>query len=103
LPRYLKGFTGTGQARYGGEVSDFGETTEPIARKIHRCEWCAGPIPKGEKHKQFKGMWEGEWQSWKMHNECYEDASKNDAMQEGFTPGDGEMPERVRNLVGERG
>jgi hypothetical protein len=76
----------------------FGETTRPVGRKEHRCEFCYGPIPKGEKHPQFKGMWEGEWQNWRMHEECYR-CYVNSEPQDGFSPGEAEMPERVKLLV----
>ena len=82
-------------------MSDFGETISPVAAKDHRCEWCAGPIPKGEKHKQYKGIYDGEWQNWRMHDECYE-AQQKEAIQGycEFMPGDGEMHERVKRLLG---
>lgn len=77
---------------------DFGDTIFPIARKEHRCEYCYGPIPKGEKHSQFKGKWGGEWQNWRMHQECY-DVYLGDDPIDGFCPGDGEIPERVKSLL----
>ena len=76
---------------------DFGELTHPMARKQHRCEMCFGPIPKGEKHAQYKGMYDGDWQNWRAHEECYEGYS--DEAEYEFSPGDGEMPERVKELV----
>lgn len=51
-------------------MSDFGNYSNPVAAKSHTCEWCYGIIAKGEKHVQFKGMFEGDWQNWRMHNEC---------------------------------
>jgi hypothetical protein len=80
-------------------MSDFGELFHPKARKQHRCEFCLGPIPKGEVHCQYKGIWEGDWQNWRMHDECYEDYTLNWDWQDGFMPGDGEMPERIKLLV----
>lgn len=80
-------------------MSNFGETYHPKARKEHRCEYCYGPIPKGEVHPQFKGFWNDDWQNWRMHDECYEDYTENDYYGDGFTPGDAEMPERVKALV----
>jgi hypothetical protein len=76
---------------------DFGETTRPTARKEHRCEYCYGPIPKGEQHPQFKGMWEGEWQNWRMHEECYS-VYMGDEPMDGFEPGAAECPERVKAM-----
>lgn len=80
-------------------MNDFGTASEPIARKPHKCEYCLGPIPKGEKHYHYSGMFDGEWQNWRMHAECYTDYVDNDVYGDGFAPGDGQMPERVRLLV----
>lgn len=81
-------------------MSDFGEMLHPRARREHRCEWCYGPIPKGEQHAHFKGMWDGSWQDWRMHDECLTDyESDPDYLYDGFMPGEGEMPERIQKLV----
>jgi hypothetical protein len=81
-------------------MSNFGETFSPVARKQHRCEWCLGPIPEGEKHKQFRGMWDSEWQNWRMHNECYDEQQEEARHGEcEFTPGCGEIPERLKQLA----
>lgn len=79
-------------------MSNFGVMFSPIAAKDHVCEWCAGQIPKGEKHKHFQGMWGGDWQNWRMHDECEHDyaAAYGPEYTNGFIPGEGEMPERVR-------
>jgi len=84
-------------------MSEFNATSTPVARKQYRCEWCLGPIPKGEKHKHYVGKFDGDFQNWRMHNECYESADLNDSFDDGFCAGDGEMPERVRILMKERG
>ena len=84
----------------GGIVSDFGEVTHPMGRKEHRCEWCYGPIPKGEKHARFVGKWQGEFQNWRMHNECL-DASE-DIRNDGFEPGSGDAPARIWKIINER-
>ena len=81
-------------------MSSFGNTEHPVARKEHRCEYCYGPIPQGEKHPHFKGMWDGEWQNWRMHQECYSDYMDGEPI-DGFTPGDAEMPERIKKLIEE--
>lgn len=80
-------------------MTDFGNMFNPRAAKLHRCEWCLGPIVKGEKHANYKGLWEGDWQNWRMHDECYADMQASDMQDYGFTPGDGEMPERIKRLV----
>lgn len=73
-------------------MSDFGEMRWPIGRKDHRCEWCGETIPKATKHAQFCGVWDGEWQNWRMHSECCEDASESKALADGFTPYENERP-----------
>lgn len=70
----------------------FNETFWPIAAKEHRCEWCFEAILKAERHAHFVGKWEGEFQNWRMHEECYADAVKSSEMQDGFTPGDHKRP-----------
>lgn len=80
-------------------MSDFGETFSPVAAKEHRCIWCYWRIPKGEKHKLYKGVYDGEWQNWRMHNECYEE--QQDQARDGdteFTPGCANPPERIRQI-----
>lgn len=68
----------------------FNDVTSVVGRKPHRCEWCGGPIPIGERHSLFVGIWEGEFQSWRMHPECLE--FNGDQIAEGFTPYEGERP-----------
>ena len=75
-------------------MSDFGNYRHPKAAKNHRCEWCGETIPKGEIHFQFTGVWESEWQNWRMHEECSEIYSLNDDG-EGFSPFENERPERL--------
>lgn len=53
-------------------MSDFGEGSTVRARKRHRCEWCQDIIKVGESHSHYKGMWEGDWQDWRTHTDCYE-------------------------------
>lgn len=76
-------------------MSDFGNVRHPKAAKNHRCEWCGEPIPKGEVHFQFTGVWEGDWQNWRMHDECNDSASMNDELCEGFSPYENERPAKV--------
>ena len=79
-------------------MSDFGEGKWIIGRKRHRCEYCYGPIPKGEKHYNYRGMYDGEWQNWRMHEECQEDYY-DCGDYDGFTPGGAEIPDRVRAIL----
>ena len=62
----------------------FNDVTLPVARKQHRCEWCGEAIEKGEKHAKYVGMFEGDFQSWRMHQEC--SGWNTEAISEGFTP-----------------
>lgn len=79
-------------------MSDFGETFHPTGRKNHRCELCWGPIPKGERHAQYRGMFGGEWQNWRAHEECLEEYDREYAGEE-FMPGEWPMPEAVRQRL----
>ncbi len=71
-------------------MSDFGEVRYPKAAKEHRCHWCAQAILKGEKHAHFVGVWEGDFQNWRMHSECHDAA--DESICEGFTPFEHERP-----------
>jgi len=73
-------------------MSDFGETKYPTAAKEHRCEWCGEPIVVGENHAHFAGKWDGEFQNWRMHRECYSSASDNHELEDGFMPYEHERP-----------
>lgn len=73
-------------------MSDFDETTYPVAAKEHRCEWCGQMILQGEKHAHFVGKWDGEFQNWRMHLVCNADADENGEIQDGFMPYEHERP-----------
>jgi hypothetical protein len=77
--------------------TEFAILRTPTGRKQHICAWCAGPIPKGEKHKHFIGIWDGDFQNWRMHDECF--ATSAGAQEQGFTPGEGVMPKRIADYV----
>lgn len=53
-------------------MSDFGKERWVKIRKPHRCEWCGQQIEIGSKCYLYKGMYDGEWQNWRMHEECRE-------------------------------
>lgn len=76
-------------------MSNFGDGEWHVGRKDHRCEWCGQSIPKGETFFHYKGIFEGEWQNWRMHNECFEDYQINSDVNEGFSPFDNERPATV--------
>lgn len=71
----------------------FGDFCFPVARKRHRCAWCGEWIEVGEKHSKYVGKFEGDFQSWRVHDECknyYEHLTAIDdrLCDEGFRPGD---------------
>ena len=57
-------------------MSDFGAMKSPRAAKQHPCTWCGEPILKGEIHKQYVGMYDGDWQNWRMHDDCLKACSR---------------------------
>jgi hypothetical protein len=71
--------------------ADFGSTTTHKGNKDHKCIWCGEVIPKGTMMAHFKGSWEGAFQDWRMHEECYKSVedSKDSILEEGFTPYEG--------------
>ena len=75
-------------------MSDFGNWRYPIAQKDHTCEWCGEKIPKGEKHLYYTGVWENEWQNYRMHLECHDYGCQTETIQDGFTPFENERPEK---------
>ena len=72
-------------------MSDFGEGKWVKARKDCRCEWCGQAIKIGDRVYSYKGMWDGEWQNWRMHPECYEDHTIN-CDSDGFSPYEAARP-----------
>jgi hypothetical protein len=73
----------------------FNHATWPVGRKDYRCEWCGQNIPKGEKHYHYVGIWEGDFQNWRMHVECQDDCQRNGGAQDGFTPYEAERPAKL--------
>jgi hypothetical protein len=45
--------------------------TERKARKEYRCAWCNEKIVIGEKHTHRVYIFEGDFSSDRMHNECF--------------------------------
>ena len=66
-------------------MSDFGDAKQVKLRKDKRCAWCGITMLKGETVYHFKGRFEGEWQDWKMHNECSSAYRREDLHCEGFS------------------
>lgn len=78
-------------------MSDFGEGRWVVGRKQHRCDACYGPIPKGEKHFNYCGKYGGDWQNWRMHEECHAAWYADDSGE--FVEGGFAMPDRVRQIA----
>jgi len=77
----------------GGAVRrGFNTVFWPIGRKEHRCEWCYEQIEAKEQHAHYIGVWNGEFQNWRMHEECFEDYDLNRDGDGEFMPGEGERP-----------
>ena len=71
-------------------MSDFYNPQENrIARKLHRCTYCAEPIAVGEWYVFQKGVYDGRWYENKMHPECFEDLCDGDGE---FTPYSNDRP-----------
>jgi len=54
------------------------------ARKEYKCHWCSEEIGKGEIHKHCTGHWQGDWQDWRMHTECFK--VNDEEIADGFEP-----------------
>lgn len=82
-------------------MSDYiADPTNPIARKTHRCIYCYGPIPVGEKHWHQRARYDGAWQTNRYHDECWQDISEWG--DEEFTPGCVDMPPRIAALAAQQ-
>ena len=46
--------------------------------KTHACVWCHTRIVVGEEHQKFVGVWEGEFQNWRVHNDCLKPMTSSD-------------------------
>lgn len=79
----------------------FNETRWPISLKDHRCEWCYEPIKAQEQHAHFIGVFQGDFQDWRMHKDCYADADNSDSLEDGFIPGahSRREPSNLRNVT----
>lgn len=51
---------------------EFFNVREVTARKQHICEHCRKPIEVGERHHYAAGKWEGDFTSYREHQECRE-------------------------------
>jgi hypothetical protein len=73
-------------------MATFGTMRMHKARKQHKCEWCGEPIEIGSPCEHFVGTWHNEFQDWRMHPECYVNASKADSLTDGVAPYENERP-----------
>ena len=70
--------------------------SDPVGRKDYPCIWCGEVIPKGEKHHQQVGRYDGEIQDGRYHNECWADALERFRAGDcDFTPGTAPRPTKV--------
>ena len=53
-----------------GEYSTIWDETFPVARKRHVCAECDGPIPPRTKHVRIGSLYDGYWETYRMHLEC---------------------------------
>lgn len=57
----------------GGDFPpEFMDTTEPRARKPHRCGECDLTIPAGVVYRRTAGKWDGHFDVYLQHAECHE-------------------------------
>ena len=70
----------------------FGELRTSRARKPYRCEWCNTQIHKGETHVRNSARWDGMFQCWRMHEDCFDDMQLNTKYDEEFIPFGNERP-----------
>lgn len=53
-------------------MKTWNEFRYPVARKPWNCAHCKMKIMVGEKHAQYVGEWEGDFQDWRVHEDCQE-------------------------------
>lgn len=52
----------------GADFVDYRTVNRPT--KAHRCVWCHETIAIGERHLRYVGVWQGDFQDWRVHLEC---------------------------------
>jgi len=72
--------------------------TQPKARKIHKCVWCGEPILIGEQHHKWVGIFEGDFNNWRMHDECW-DAADRERSEDYHSDGSFEPHEHKRGMT----
>lgn len=63
-------------------------TSTPIARKEHRCDYCGGIIHKGERYERQTNKYDGQLYTWKCHTHCACLASDIEPWDEGISDED---------------
>lgn len=78
--------------------TDLQNRTITATRKVHMCEWCSNPIPKGEKAEYRAYIFEGDFNSSYQHPECFEAMENSDpsVLALGWIPGDYHRGEAVQ-------
>lgn len=56
----------------GDDSASFYEANMRRARKVHACEECNGPIGVGDEHEYVKGLWDGQWSTFRTCLSCKE-------------------------------
>lgn len=56
----------------GGESADFYKIFYPVARKDHKCCECNSIIQPGKKYEKIKGLWDGEFLTFKTCLSCFQ-------------------------------
>lgn len=56
------------------------------ARKEHRCIWCGEPISSGEHYHFQVGIFDGDFQNNKFHQECAKASSEFFQEEDSFSP-----------------
>lgn len=78
-------------------MSDFWSGKYVKAKKDYNCIYCGELIPKSEKHYHGTGVWMGDWQNWRMHNECIDDHDKNGDPDGYIHPGEAKRPKALNH------
>jgi hypothetical protein len=55
---------------YVGDSSDVWDEEMVRARKPHRCDECRTEIPTGVRYIRIGSLYEGQWETLRMHFEC---------------------------------
>ena len=53
-----------------GDASDVWDERIVVARKVHRCDQCRLAIPVGCRHVRIGSLFEGSWETLRVHVEC---------------------------------